>query len=203
MIRNPFSQDSAFSQGSRLKGWLTDFSSEVLASPTDAPFSVLPFLLLLLILLEEKKKSQKGKGGKKKEEERGKERERERKKTTQPQTQPGLRPVRVGCFSRLPLNEPFLSGVFKAALPPPNLGAFTLQTRRPPPCGNLKANKLLGSCSDTHLGICFISCLCASDLPNKSSLWISVLSPSLCSLACQARLVPGAPALASFLAAEL
>ncbi|XP_070341332.1 uncharacterized protein [Equus asinus] len=123
--------------------------------------------------LVDKKKARK----EKREEERGK--ETERKKATQPQTQPGLRPVRVGCFSCLPLNEPFLSGVFKAALPPPNLGAFTLQTRCPPPCGNLKANKLLGSCSDTHLGICFISRLCASDLPNKSSLWISVPLPSL------------------------
>lgn len=137
------------------------------------PFLFFPFFSYSLSRGE---KSQKGKKGKKKEEERGK--ERERKKTTQPQTQPGLRPVRVGCFSRLPLNEPFLSGVFKAALPPPNLGAFTLQTRRPPRCGNLKANKLLGSCSDTHLAICFISCLCASDLPNKSSLWISAPSPS-------------------------
>lgn len=89
-------------------------------------------------------------------------------------------------FPRLPLNEPFLSSVFKAAFHPhPNLGAFTLQTRRPPPCGNLKANKLLGSCSDTHLGICFISRLCASDLPNKSSSWISAPSPSpLPSLPC-------------------
>lgn len=69
--------------------------------------------------------------------------------------------------------------------PHPNLGAFTLQTRRPPPCGNLKANKLLGSCCDTHLGICFISSLCATDLPNKSSLWISAPSPSpLPSLPC-------------------
>ena len=132
-------------------------------------FLFFPFFFYSLSRGGAGKKSQKGKKGKK----------RKRKKTTQPQTQPGLRPVRVGCFSRPPLNEPFLSGVFKAALPPPNLGAFTLQTRRLPPCGNLKANKLLGSCSDTHLGICFISRLCASDLPNKSSLWISAPSPSL------------------------
>lgn len=126
-----------------------------------------------------------------------------RKKTTQPQTLPGLRPVRVGCFSRPPLNEPFLSGVFKAALPPPNLGAFTLQTRRPLPCGNLKANKLLGSYSDTHLGICFISRLCASDLPNKSSLWISAPLPSrLSSLPGLPRRL-AAPTLASALQAEL
>lgn len=147
-----------------------------MAFPSNAPFSVLSFLLLYSPV-EEKKAREEEKGRRKKRKEEKK--KRERKKTTQPQTQPGLRPVRVGCFSRLPLNEPFLSGVFKAALPPPNLGAFTLQTRLPPPCGNLKANKLLGSCSDTHLGICFISRLCASDLRNKSSLWISVPSPSL------------------------
>ena len=89
MIRNPFSQDSAFSQGSRLKGWLTDFSSEVLASPTDAPFSVLPFLLLLLILVEEKKKARKGKGGRrKKRKEEKKEKEKERKQPN-PKHNPG------------------------------------------------------------------------------------------------------------------
>lgn len=83
MIRNPFSQDSAFSQGSRLKGWLTDFSSEVLASPTDAPFSVLPFLLLLLILVEEKKKKPERERGE--EERRGKrKRKRKRKKENNP-----------------------------------------------------------------------------------------------------------------------